>query len=330
MPLHAVLVGPQDFFFVPVADAVHAKGHTATRYAALEDFQRRPEALEQADVLYAVGYLSVTREMMARAPRLRAVISPWTGTDGFDERAATDLGILVGNGQAPENAESMAEATIMMVLSGLYDFNESQRRLREGLPNPAALTARMLKGKTLGFIGYGGIARAMTARLAGWGLRLLAHTPRPPVHAEPVEFVGLDHLLASSDVICVLAPLNDSTRNLLAARRLASTKPGAMLVVTSRGGIVDEAALCELARRGHFSAVALDVFATEPLPMDSPLRDLGKAVLTPHCVGLTQEARVRLVETGVTNVLNVLAGEAPVYVRNPEILENWRTRWNAA
>jgi phosphoglycerate dehydrogenase-like enzyme len=221
----------------------------------------------------------------------------------------------------------MAEATIMMVLSCLYDFNASQRRLRDGVPNPPALTARMLKGKTLGFIGYGGIAKAMTARLTGWGVRLQAHTPRPPAGVTAVTFVGLDELLATSDITCVLAPLNDAARNLLNARRLASTRAGSILVVTSRGGIVDEAALYDLASRGHFSAVALDVFATEPLPADSPLRRLENAVLTPHCVGLTQDSRAIMVEVGVINVLNVLEGKAPLYVRNPQILEAWRARW---
>lgn len=327
MSLHVVLVGPHYFFFDPVAAAVRAQGDRVTCYASLEDFHAREDALDDADVLYAVGYLAVSRERMARAKRLRAVISPWTGTDGFDEAAATDLGILVGNGQVPENAESMAEATIMMVLSSLYDFNESQRRLRDGRPNPADLAARTLKGKTLGFIGYGGIAKEMTVRLQGWGARLQAYTPRPPLGANRVNFTGLDHLLATSDVICVLAPLNAGTRNLLNAERLASTKQGAVLVVTSRGGIVDEKALHDLAARGHFSAVALDVFETEPLPKDSPLRNLDKAILTPHCVGLTQESRVRLIETGVTNVMRVLAGEAPLYVRNPGIMEAWRGRW---
>ncbi len=329
MPLHAVLVGPHDFFFAPVEAAVRAGGHRATRYRSLDEFRDRVDALDDADVLFSVSSLPVTRERMARAKTLRAVISAWTGTEGFDEAAATDLGIIVGNGQAPENAESLAEATIMLVLSCLYDFNETQRRLRAGEPNPPVLTARMLKGKVLGFIGYGGIAKAMTERLAGWGVRLQANTPRPPASAGPVAFVGLDQLLATSDVICVLAPINAGTRNLLDAARLASTKPGAVLVVTSRGGIVDEQALYDLAERGHFSAVALDVFATEPLPMDSPLRNLKKAVLTPHFVGLTREARVVLIETGVTNVMRVLAGEAPLYVRNPEILEAWRRRWRA-
>ena len=328
MPSHVVLVGPHDFFFDPVAAALRAQGDTSTRYSSIDAFARRADALDGADVLYAVGYLPVTRERLAHTGKLRAVISPWTGTDGFDEAAATDLGIIVGNGQVPENAESMAEATIMMVLSCLYDFNESQRRLRANLPNPADLTARMLKGKTLGFIGYGGIAKEMTARLSGWGVRLQAHTPRPPQAYPGVSFVGLDEVLATSDVICVLAPLNAGTRNLLNAQRLAATKSGAILVVTSRGGIVDEAALHDLTQRGHFSAVALDVFETEPLPADSPLRGLDKAVLTPHCVGLTRESRVRLIETGVTNVLRVLAGEAPLYVRNPAILDAWRRRWS--
>jgi phosphoglycerate dehydrogenase-like enzyme len=326
MTLEAVLVGPLDFFFAPAEAALTAKGHRVRRYASTTAFLQQQDALLQADVLYAVGYLSVSRALLAAAPKLRAVISPWTGTDGFDERAATDLCILVGNGPAPENAESMAEATVMMILACLYDLNGTQRRFQEGLSVPTILTARMLKGKTIGLIGYGGIARGIVQRLSTWGAAFRAYTPRPPADAD-MSFVTLEELLATSDIVCVLAPLTAETRNMLDAKRLATMKRGAILINTSRGGIVDEAALYALMKDGHLANVGLDVFETEPLPMDSPLRQLPGAVLTPHYVGHTQESRARLVGLGVDNVMRVLEGRAPFYIRNPEILEAWRARW---
>ncbi|MHB1207038.1 MAG: NAD(P)-dependent oxidoreductase, partial [Rhodospirillaceae bacterium] len=272
--------------------------------------------------------LPVSRERLGRAPKLRAVISPWTGTEGFDVRAATDLCILVGNGQIPENTEGMAEATVMLILACLYDLNGAQRKFREGLFTPADLTARMLKGKIVGLIGYGGIARAVTKRLSTWEVEFRAYTPRPPADAAPeIRFVALDELLAVSDIVCVLTPLTAETRNLLDAGRLALMKRGSVLINTARGGIIDENAVCALMKEGHLSRVGLDVFETEPLPMNSPLRALPEAVLTPHCVGHTVEARVKLIETGVTNVLRVLEGQPPLYMRNPEILEAWRRRW---
>lgn len=322
-----VLVGQMDFFFNPVAEAVAAKGHKAVRYQTPADFLADKNALATASVLYAVGYCPVSRDAMSRAPNLRAVICPWTGTDGFDERAATDLGIIIGNGQFPENTESMAEATVLMLLACLYDLGGSQARFREAdvwaVPH---LTARMLKGKTIGILGFGGIARGIVERLEAWGVSFCATTRHPPIDATSVRFLTLEDMLKASDIVCVLAPLTDETRGLLSGERLALMKRGSILICTSRGGIIDEVALLALANDGHFGAVGLDVFAIEPLPKDNPLRALKNAVLTPHSIGHTREMRERMVETGVASVLRVLEGEPPLYMRNPEVLNVWRAR----
>jgi phosphoglycerate dehydrogenase-like enzyme len=331
MPHEVVLVGPMDFFFNPVAEAVTAKGHTAVRYRTPADFAGAKDPLARASVLYAVGFCPVTRPQMAGAPHLRAVISPWTGTEGFDERAATDLGIIVGNGQIPENVESMAEATVLMILAAIYDLDGSQRRFRESdVWSSASLTARMLKGKTIGLLGYGGIARGIVQRLSGWGVGFCATTRHPPAdNSQSVRFLPLEDMLAASDIVCVLAPLTEETRGMLGAKRLALMKRGSILICTSRGSIIDEAALVDLARAGHFGAVGLDVFEKEPLPKESPLRELKNAVLTPHSVGHTREMRERLIETGVASVMRVLEGQPPLYVRNPEIVPAWQGRWRA-
>jgi phosphoglycerate dehydrogenase-like enzyme len=316
-----------DFFFNPVAEAAIAKGHAAVRYKMPADFLANKDALAKAAVLYAVGFCPVTREAMSRASNLRAVISPWTGTEGFDEAAATALGIIVGNGAIPENAESMAEATVMMILACIYDLGGTQQRFKDDLWAIHPLIARMLKGKTIGILGYGGIARGVVQRLTGWGVNFLATARHPPADAAHVHFLPLEDMLAASDVVCVLAPLTDETRGMLSAERLALMKRGAILICTSRGGIIDEAALVKLANQGHFGGVGLDVFAKEPLPKDSPVRGIRNAVLTPHGVGHTREARDQLIETGVASVMRVLEGEPPLYVRNPEILGSWSARW---
>ncbi|MGE4064259.1 MAG: NAD(P)-dependent oxidoreductase [Rhodospirillaceae bacterium] len=330
MSLEVVLAGPTDYFFDPAAAAIKAGGHSVVRYRSVADFAATPDALASASVLYAVGFCPVTRAQMERAPHLRAVISTWTGTEGFDERAATGLGIVVGNGQIPENTESMAEATILMILACIYDLNGAQQRFRDKNWNQADLTGRMLKGKTIGILGYGGIARAITHRLAPWGVNFCATTRHPPADPSVVRFLPLEEMLAASDVVCVLAPRTEETLGLLSAQRLALMKPGAILICTSRGGIIDEDALLSLAAKGHFGAVGLDVFAQEPLPSESPLYGLKNAVMTPHRVGLTQEARAKLIETGIANVLRVLDGRPPLYVRNPEILDRWRAKWGGA
>jgi phosphoglycerate dehydrogenase-like enzyme len=319
-----VLAGHLDYFFDPLVKALSAKGHKSVHYRTPAEFLANKDALASAAVLYAHGFIPVSREALGRAPHLTAVISTWMGTEGFDETAATELGIVVGNGANPENAESMAEATVLMLLSCQYDVTATQQRFRDHIWGQPHLTARMLKGKTVGLFGYGAIARGVVQRLQGWGVSFLATTRHPPADTANVKFVPIDEMIAASDIVCVLAPLTQETRGLFNAKRLAAMKRGSILICTSRGGIVDEAALYELAKQGHFASVGLDVFQTEPLQKDSPLRGLPNAFLTPHGIGHTQEARKRLIDVGVENVLRVLEGEPPLYIRNPDVLPSWR------
>jgi phosphoglycerate dehydrogenase-like enzyme len=315
----------------PIFDEMEARlrvaGYKVVPYRTLDSFLADPSALTDADVLLAAGDLPCTRTLMEGAPRLRAVISPFTGTEGFDELAATDLGILIANGQTPENAESMAEATILLMLASLYDLRGSEAVLRGTIPRPAHSRAFMLRAKTIGMIGYGKIARAMTSRLAGWGVKLLAWSRHPDLSAPAVAWVDLDTLLRESDVVCVLLTLNAGTLGLLNDGRLRQMKPDAVLVNTARGGIIDEAALFEIARERPAMRIALDTFATEPLPADSALRELPDTILTPHMLGHTVESHAVLPGVAVDAIAKILAGEPPLYVRNPEVIPVWRRRW---
>ena len=228
----------------PIFDAIEHRlteaGCDIVSFRSPAAFASDPSALAEADVLVATGDTPCPRERLAAAPRLRAVISPFTGTEGYDERAASDLGILIANGQTPENSESMAEATILLILASLYDLHLSEAVLREGVPKPVPSRALMLRGRTVGLLGYGAIARAMTVRLAGWGARLIAWSRRPDPSVPGVTWLELDALLESSDVVCVLLSLNDGTRGLLDAARLRRMKHDVVLVNTARGGIIDE------------------------------------------------------------------------------------------
>jgi len=185
----------------------------------------------------------------------------------------------------------------------------------------------MARGRTIGLIGYGNIAKAMTARLTGWGMGFLAWSRTPDPNA-PVRWVELDQLLRDSDVVCVLLGLNAGTRGLLTADRLRQMKPNALLINTARGGIIDEDALVALARERPEMRIALDTFATEPLPADSALRDLPNAILTPHMVGHTVESHAVLPGVAVDAVNALLMGEPPLYVRNPAVIPAWRRRWS--
>lgn len=300
------------------------RGHAVIRYANVAAFKAVASPLEDGDVLVAMG-MPCTRELLSKAA-LRAMVSIYAGTEFIDVAAATELGIVVGFGQTPENSIGMAESTIMFMLVSLYDLHRSEKILRDHAPRPPRF-ARLVRGKTVGLIGLGAIARAIIERLAGWGVKILVATPRPRAVPPGVAVVELDELLSSSDVVVVVSAMNAQTRGLLDAGRLARMKPDAILINTARGGIIDETALVQAARRGHLAKIALDVFETEPLPADSPLRDLPNAILTPHMVGQTVESEITLTATAVENMVRPMEGRAPLIVRNPEVLPLWESRW---
>ena len=202
--------------------------------------------------------------------------------------------------------------------------------MRGTMPRPEKSRAFLLRDKTVGLIGYGKIAQSMTVRLAGWGVRLQAWSRRVDPDVGPaVAWVSLEDLLSPSDIVCVLLGLNAGTRGLLDASRLRLMKPTVVLVNTARGGIIDETALVELARRRPAMRIALDTFATEPLPADSPLRDLPNTILTPHMFGHTVEGHLVLPGIAVEAITRIMTGEPPRYVQNPEVIPKWRHRWVA-
>lgn len=314
---------------LPVEEELRRQGHEVIRYEDGGAFRAKPDALKDADLLYCSGF-PCTRAVLEMAPRLRAVVTPWIGLDGFDLAAATERGIVVANGQVPENYLSMAEATIMLVLACLHNFPERMAALRQNMPPPPRQQARTLHGKTLGMIGFGNMARAIAQRLQNWDVTLQAYTPRLKAPLPPnVARVELDELLKTSDVVCILASLNAETRGLLDREKLSLMKQDAVLINTARGGIADEAALYDVAKEGRLHKIALDVFETEPLPKESKLRDLPNAILTPHCVGHSREGADAISAVAIENIRRALAGMPPLYVVNPAVLPEWTRRWSA-
>jgi phosphoglycerate dehydrogenase-like enzyme len=325
----ACFVGPTflDDLFAPCLRELETAGHETRRFADAAALRADTEAKAGMAVLVPLSDLRVDAELMDEAPNLRALVSPVTGTEAFDEAAASDRGILVVNGQIEENYKSMAEAAVLLILAALYDLPGAERLLRENLPRPARLKARMLKGKTVGLIGFGQIAQAVAARLSTWEARIIAsvRTPRPlPPH---VGSVSLDELLSTSDVVVVLSSLTTESRGMLTNERLEQMKDDVVFVNVSRGGIVDDDALAALATRRPAMRLALDVFEPEPLRIDSPLRVLPDAILTPHMIGHTVEMHTQLPLTLRDNVCAVLEGRVPAYVRNPNAVARWMQRF---
>ena len=327
-----VIVWPSDkeFVIAPIEQGLRAQGHRVTRYREIADAAKAGDGLlASADIVMPFPAFQCTRTVMAAAPRLRAALSPVTGIDGIDLKAATDQAIVVGNTLVSESHESMAEATILLMLACLYDLRGSEHILRNNLPSRQPV-ATMAKAKTVGIIGFGQISRAIAERLAGWDLQLQTYAPRLraplPAHVKRVE---LEDLLRTSDIVIVMASLNAETRNLLSAERLDMLKPGAILINTARGEIVDEAALYRIAKEGRLRALAVDVFQTEPLPADHPFRELPNAILTGHCIGHTVDTIAAMPRTAIDNVTRVLRGEPPLSVKNPDVLPAWESRWRA-
>ena len=288
----------------------------------------RAQLLADADVIVVSSRNLLSAEDMAAARRLRAVIAPTIGVDAIDLAAADRLGVIVGHGATPENFLSMAEATVMLMTVLFYDLRGTERVLRQGMPRPRTMKARMLRGRTIGLVGFGRIARAVNERLAGWDTQVIVHDPFLPAEAVPlgIRRVDLDTLLGESDLVSLHVTLDAGTRGMIGEAQLRAMKPGSFIVNTARGGLIDEAALYRCLKDGHLAGAALDNFDPEPLPADSPLRQLDTIILTPHMVGHTRDVMASVAPALHENIRRVMRGELPLYPKNPQIAEAWRQR----
>jgi D-3-phosphoglycerate dehydrogenase len=272
-----------------------------------------------------------TRDVLLSAPRVRAVMTPTVGLETVDVNAATELNIAVGHGPVPENHMSMAEANVMLILNLFYQLKKSQEVLEGTRPRPPQIPkfifSQMLRGRTIGMIGFGRIARATALRLDGFGVRIVIHTrSKPPELPNNAELVTFESLIEQSDIVCVFATATAQNQGLISRSVLKRMKKSAYLLNTARGSLVDEGALYAALKDGDIAGAALDTFATEPLPKESPLRELDNVILTPHMVGHTREVIQATISTAVENVTRVLRGELPMYCKNPSVESKWKSR----
>ncbi len=267
--------------------------------ALVQDRARLLASLAEADALIVRNRTQVDAELLASAPRLRVVGRLGVGLDNIDVPACEERAIRVIPATGA-NALAVAEYVIgctLMLLRGAY-FARAEMDAGDW-PRTALSEGRESAGKTLGLVGFGGIGQ-LTARLAqGLGLQVLAHDPLLGEDAAAwgdlkVRPCALDELLAQSDAVSLHVPLHEGTRRLIDAARIARMRRGAVLINTSRGGIVDEAALAASLRAGHLGGAALDVFEQEPLPAGSVLAGVPNLILTPHIAGVTLESNERV------------------------------------
>lgn len=254
----------------------------------------------------------VDRALLAMCPQLRVISSFSVGVDHIDLDAARQRGIPVGHTPGVLT-ESTADLAFALLLAASRRLGEAERFVRDGewTPErrwePDMLLGRDLHGGTLGVIGLGAIGLAVARRAAGFGMTVLGWN-RSPRLASGVTPVSLDRLLTESDFVSVHVALTPETRGMIGARALRRMKPGAVLVNTARGGIVDEPALAEALASGRLAAAGLDVFDEEPLGPDSPLRGLANVVLLPHIGSATVATRQAMAELAVDNLLAGLEG----------------------
>ena len=294
------------------------------------DREQLKAALADIDVMLCSpqqGYV-FDAELVAAAPRLRAVNSLVIGIETIDVDACTAAGVLVANGAIEENFLGVAEATVMLILALGLDFKAKERAMRATGTRPVATRAGLLRERTVGLIGLGRIGRAVAERLRPFNARLIACDPYVTTPPEGVALVSKDQLLSESDVVSVHVMLNAETRGMIGARELARMKPSAYLINTSRGHIVDEEALAEALSSNKLAAAAVDAFAQEPTALDNPLFEVDpdRVILPGHCITHSKRLPDLLVDAAEENVLRQASGEVPEYVVNPQVLEAWHKR----
>ncbi len=249
-------------------------------------------------------------DVLAQAPRLRVIARVGVGTDSIDVETATRRGIAVCTTPGV-NAASTADHAVALMLAALRRVPEHDRAVRQGAwSRTGAATPWELSGATVGLVGYGAIGRLVHRRLSGFAVRVLVCDPAAAAPASGARRVDLEPLLRDSDVVSLHLPLEAGTRGLLDRARLACLKPGAVLVNTARGGLVDEEALADALQSGAIRAAALDVFTEEP-PSSSRLLTLPNVVLTPHVAGLSDRSVREMTRRATDAVLDVLAGRVP-------------------
>jgi D-3-phosphoglycerate dehydrogenase len=241
-------------------------------------------------------------EQIAQCKSLRHIVFCGTGAASYmDVAALNELGVTVHTYRGYGDT-AVAEHTIALMFACARDVALSDRKIRDGLWQP--LEGVQLMGKTLGVIGLGGIGREVARIGAGIGMEVIGwnRTPRPDV---AVPQVGIDELLERSDVISLNLLLSDETQGFLDAARVARVKPGAILVNTARGALVDEEALIDALTSGRISRAGLDVFHAEPIKPDHPLVQLDNVTLSPHAAFRTPEASENLIRRALDIVRQV-------------------------
>ncbi|MGO4852110.1 NAD(P)-dependent oxidoreductase [Phaeovulum sp. W22_SRMD_FR3] len=271
-------------------------------FSASDRLEDRAAALQQAE--YAVvRAVKMPAELLEAAPGLRMIHQWGTGVDGIPVAAARARGIVVARSPG-RNAPSVADLTVGLMLACLRRICVGDARIRAGDWAEPDLydIGRDLSEARVGLVGYGAIARAVEARLAGFDCVVL--------HSSRSSGLPLEEMLAQVDVVSLHAPATADTRQMINTARIAAMRRGTVLINTARGELVDETALAAALHSGHIAAAGLDAFAAEPLPQDAPLRAAPNTVFSAHSGGRTRENFARIIRHWAGNIRAHAEGRA--------------------
>ena len=258
------------------------------------------------DAVVLRGSKPFTAQVLAAAKGLKIIAKNGAGVDSVDLAEAARRGITVAIA-AGANADAVAEHSIALMLALTRDLHLLDRKLRNGGWEGTSWLGRDFRGSIVGIVGYGSIGRSTARSAAALGARVIVFRREGSADDFAVES-DLDQLLARVDILSLHCPLTEKTRGLIGARELALMKPGALLVNTARGPVVDESALIDALRRRHLGGAGLDTFEIEPIAAGNPLLALDNVILTPHVAGVTRNAALRVQTITARNVADALAG----------------------
>lgn len=249
--------------------------------------------LADADGVIVRSASKITADIMDAAPNLRVIGRAGVGVDNIDVAAATARGIVVMN--APDgNTITTAEHAVALIVSMCRNVPQAHAKLQAGTWDKKCFVGVELHGKTLGVIGLGRIGKHVSRIARGFGMNVVAYDPFCSAEAAAelgISMASLDDVFSKADILTIHTPVTDETRGIIGRDAFAKMKRGVRIVNAARGGLVDEAALIEALDEGKVAGAALDVFETEPLPVDSPLLGRSNVITTPHLGASTAEAQ---------------------------------------
>jgi phosphoglycerate dehydrogenase-like enzyme len=307
---------PRDFTIVPICAPDDNGPYSEEQMLQIAD----------CDGVYVTGCY-ITEQVYAAGKKLKIVQTAGAGYDKLDLAGATKRGIVCTN-NGNLNSSRVADFAMMMVLNMFRQSIPTVNHMNAGewkASRVPALEALEVEGKTLGIIGFGSIGAKVARRAHAFDMKVLYNDVRRDASQDMARQVGArlvekEEIYRSADAITIHTDLNSTSRNMLGAKELAMMKPGAFLVLTARGGIVDERALREALDSGRLGGAAIDVFSTEPMTGDNPLLGAKNIYLTPHIAGKGKEGVEKSFAFSMDNIRACLQGKSPQNVLNPEVL----------